>query len=63
MSRGDNRRCDYQPHRGLRQAGRAHVEGRAVNNVLDDLEWRGLVANSTDRDALRAALDEGSVRV
>lgn len=33
-----------------------------MNNVLDDLEWRGLVANSTDRDALRAALDEGSVR-
>lgn len=33
-----------------------------MNNVLDDLEWRGLVAHSTDRDALRAALDEGSVR-
>jgi tyrosyl-tRNA synthetase len=31
-------------------------------NVLDDLEWRGLVAHSTDRDALRAALGEGSVR-
>ncbi len=24
--------------------------------LLDDLEWRGLVAHSTDRDALRAAL-------
>lgn len=31
-------------------------------NVLDDLEWRGLIAHSTDRDALRAALGEGSVR-
>ncbi len=31
-------------------------------NVLDELEWRGLVAHSTDRDALRAALGEGNVR-
>ena len=31
-------------------------------NVLDELEWRGLVAHSTDRDALRAALGEGSVK-
>lgn len=31
-------------------------------NVLDELEWRGLIAHSTDRDALRAALDEGSVK-
>ncbi|HWJ08384.1 MAG TPA: tyrosine--tRNA ligase [Nocardioides sp.] len=30
--------------------------------LLDDLEWRGLLAESTDRDALRAALAEGSVR-
>ena len=32
------------------------------SNVLDELEWRGLVAHSTDRDALRAALGEGSVK-
>jgi tyrosyl-tRNA synthetase len=32
------------------------------SNLLDDLEWRGLVALSTDRDALRSALSEGSVR-
>ena len=32
------------------------------SNVLDELEWRGLIAHSTDRDALRAALAEGSVR-
>ncbi|KRA29386.1 MULTISPECIES: tyrosine--tRNA ligase [unclassified Nocardioides] len=30
--------------------------------LLDDLAWRGLLAESTDRDALRAALAEGSVR-
>ncbi len=30
--------------------------------LLDDLEWRGLLAHTTDRDALRAALAEGSVR-
>lgn len=32
------------------------------SNVLDELEWRGLIAHSTDRDALRAALADGSVR-
>ncbi|MBL0749684.1 tyrosine--tRNA ligase [Nocardioides baculatus] len=31
-------------------------------NVLDELEWRGLIAHSTDRDALHAALGEGSVK-
>jgi tyrosyl-tRNA synthetase len=31
-------------------------------NVLDELAWRGLVAHSTDIDALREALGEGSVR-
>lgn len=31
-------------------------------NVLDELEWRGLIAQSTDRAALRAALGEGSVK-
>jgi len=30
--------------------------------LLDDLEWRGLLADSTDRDALREALSAGSVR-
>ena len=30
--------------------------------LLDDLEWRGLVAHSTDLDALREALGSGSVR-
>ncbi|MGN6574413.1 MAG: tyrosine--tRNA ligase [Nocardioides sp.] len=31
-------------------------------NLLDDLEWRGLIANSTDLDALREAFAEGPVR-
>jgi len=30
--------------------------------LLDDLEWRGLIAHSTDLEALREALSEGSVR-
>jgi tyrosyl-tRNA synthetase len=30
--------------------------------LLDDLEWRGLIAHSTDLDALREALAEESVR-
>ncbi|MCL8024634.1 tyrosine--tRNA ligase [Nocardioides bruguierae] len=30
--------------------------------LLDDLEWRGLIAHSTDIDALREALASGSVR-
>src|SRR3954454_23365913 len=30
--------------------------------LLDALEWRGLLAHSTDLDALREALSEGSVR-
>ena len=31
-------------------------------HVLDDLEWRGLLAHSTDLDALRAEMDERPVR-
>lgn len=31
-------------------------------HLLDDLEWRGLIAHSTDLDALREALTTGSVR-
>ena len=31
-------------------------------HVLDDLEWRGLIAHSTDLDALRAEMDAGPVR-
>jgi len=30
--------------------------------LLDDLEWRGLIADSTDREALRDALTAGSVK-
>jgi tyrosyl-tRNA synthetase len=31
-------------------------------HVLDDLEWRGLIAHSTDLDALRAEMDEQPIR-
>lgn len=33
-----------------------------MSDLVDDLEWRGLIAHSTDLDALRAAFTEGSVR-
>jgi len=33
-----------------------------VNALLDDLRWRGLLAHSTDPDALAAHLDEGAVK-
>ena len=33
-----------------------------VNTLLDDLRWRGLLAHSTDPDALAAHLDEGAVK-
>ncbi len=32
-------------------------------HVLDELEWRGLIAHSTDLDALRAELSEGMVKI
>jgi tyrosyl-tRNA synthetase len=32
-----------------------------ATHILDDLDWRGAVAHSTDADALRAALDAGPV--
>jgi tyrosyl-tRNA synthetase len=33
------------------------------SHVLDDLTWRGLIAHSTDLDALRAEMDERPVKV
>ncbi|MCW2566078.1 MAG: tyrS [Mycobacterium sp.] len=32
-----------------------------MTHILDDLQWRGLIAQSTDLDALREALDAGPV--
>ncbi|MFT4262131.1 MAG: tyrosine--tRNA ligase [Nocardioides sp.] len=46
----------------LHASADAPRDSRAGASVLDDLEWRGLIADSTDRDALRAALAGGSVR-
>src|SRR3954466_11307463 len=44
----------------LHRAERHHVSSDL--HVLDDLEWRGLIAHSTDLDALRAEMDERPVR-
>jgi len=32
-------------------------------SILDELEWRGLIAQSTDRDALAAEVDSGPITV
>lgn len=32
-----------------------------VNEILDELSWRGLIAHSTDLEALGAAMDEGPI--
>ncbi len=34
-----------------------------TSNILDELEWRGLIAQSTDRDALADQLAAGPVTV
>ncbi|GAA4235174.1 tyrosyl-tRNA synthetase [Streptosporangium album] len=34
-----------------------------MTDILDDLAWRGLIAQSTDIDALRAAMAEGPITV
>jgi tyrosyl-tRNA synthetase len=38
------------------------VSTTTTPTVLDDLEWRGLIAHATDLDALREALGEGPVK-
>jgi tyrosyl-tRNA synthetase len=38
------------------------VTSSTTPHVLDDLEWRGLIAHSTDLGALREAMDAGPVR-
>jgi len=37
------------------------VTGTPGSGIIDELRWRGVLAQSTDEDALRAALDAGSV--
>ncbi len=46
----------------LRHPAADQREGFDVSDLVDDLEWRGLIAHSTDLDALRAAFAEGSVK-
>ena len=53
------------PDRPVRHAPGTYTEGSTVSldpTLLDDLEWRGLIAHSTDLDALRDALASGRVR-
>ena len=53
------------PRRTVPGPPRPSTNGSPVSldpTLLDDLEWRGLLAHSTDLDALRAALGEGSVK-
>lgn len=38
-------------------------DGRVSKGILDELEWRGLIAQSTDRDALADALAHGPLTV
>jgi tyrosyl-tRNA synthetase len=49
----------------MRQAGGDHITERLAvhSDVLDELAWRGLIASSTDLDALRAELAAGPVPV
>jgi tyrosyl-tRNA synthetase len=39
------------------------VTPMAAPQILDELEWRGLIAQSTDRDALAAELESGPITV
>ena len=33
-----------------------------MNALLDELAWRGLIAHSTDLDALGVAMDDGPIK-
>ena len=48
----------HDPHRRTNERPIVAVDP----NLLDDLEWRGLLAHATDLDALRAELSEGPVK-
>jgi tyrosyl-tRNA synthetase len=53
-----SREDDERPRRA-RQALVRQREDANVSEVLDELRWRGLLANSTDEEALAAHLDAG----
>ncbi len=44
-----------------RHGGPRHTGGVTEPHIVDDLAWRGLIAQSTDLDALRRDLDAGPV--
>ena len=39
------------------------AEPQTSNALLDELKWRGLVAQTTDEEALASALSEGPLRL
>ena len=45
----------------VRQARQPTEGDWTVTDILDELQWRGLIAQHTDIDALRAALSDGAV--
>ncbi len=58
----DGREIPVRRARGRRTPGRGGPLGWCVvNAVIDELSWRGLIAHSTDLDALGAHLDEGPI--
>ena len=58
---GRNRTGDGTLDLGRRPRMPMEGEEENVSEILDELMWRGLIAQHTDIDALRAALDEGPV--
>ncbi len=46
---------------GRCDAGTGDLEGPTVTDILDELQWRGLVAQTTDESALRQALADGPI--
>ncbi len=58
---GRNRTGDGTLESGRRPRTPMEGEEENVSEILDELMWRGLIAQHTDIDALRAALDEGPV--
>ena len=45
----------------VRQARQPTEGDWTVTDILDELQWRGLIAQHTDIDALRAVLSDGAV--
>lgn len=51
----------FQPRAGRWRSGCAVRHTGIVADIIDDLQWRGLIADSTDLGRLRAALSDGRI--